>query len=71
MAINRRKQCAFCKKKIEEIDYKDTAVLQKYLTAWSKIKGVRETGNCAKHQRFLSKAIKHARFMALLTYTSR
>lgn len=68
---SRHKQCAFCKKHTDEIDFKDIGVLQKYLSSWGKIKGIRESGNCAKHQRFLSHAIKRARFMALMAFTSR
>ncbi|MDO8513796.1 MAG: 30S ribosomal protein S18 [bacterium] len=65
------KQCAFCKKRIDEIDFKDVAVIQKYITSWGKIKSIRESGSCAKHQRSLSHAIKRARFMALLAYTNK
>lgn len=68
---SRHKQCAFCKKHVEHIDFKDVAILQKYLSSWAKIKSMRESGNCAKHQRKLSDAIKYARFMALLSFTSR
>ncbi len=67
---SKHKQCSFCKKNID-IDFKDVSILQKYLTSWAKIKGVRESGNCAKHQRLLAQAIKRARFMALLSFTSR
>ncbi len=65
-----KKQCYFTKKNIAP-DYKDTALLQRYLTPWSKIKEARETGTCAKHQRGLTQAIKRARFLALLPYTTR
>jgi len=41
------------------------------LTIWSKVKGAKESGACAKHQRRLTKSIKRARFMALLPYSSR
>lgn len=68
---SKRKQCAFCKKHTDHIDFKDVAVLQKYLSPWAKIKTTRESGNCAKHQRGLATAVKHARFMALLSFTSR
>lgn len=65
---NSRKQCNFCRKKIEVIDYKDTNILGRYLTPWAKMKSARDTGTCAKHQRLLSEAIKRARYMALMPY---
>lgn len=65
-----RKQCNFCRKKIEIIDYKEPA-LAKYLTPWTKMKSARDTGTCAKHQRRLSEAIKRARFLGLLPYVKR
>jgi small subunit ribosomal protein S18 len=67
----RKKFCNFCRKKIEEIDYKDISTLKRYLGIWSKIKGAKDTGNCSKHQRRVTEAIKRARFMAILPYVSR
>lgn len=67
----RMKSCYFCRKKIDQIDFKDVALLSRYLTLWSKIKGSKESGVCSKHQRILTKAIKRARFLAILPYTSR
>ncbi len=64
----RKRQCQFCRKKIDYIDFRDTNTLTKYLTAWSKIKPARDTGNCARHQRMLTDAIKRSRFMALMPY---
>lgn len=69
MRFNRK--CAFCKNKIDEIDYKDTATLGKYLNRWSKIESRDRNGNCTKHQRYMTLAIKRARFLALLPYISR
>jgi len=66
----RKKQCAFCRKKIDYIDFKDSNLI-KYLSPWSKMKASRNTGTCAKHQRRLSEAIKRARFMALLPYVKK
>jgi len=71
MAKMKRKTCPFCKKKVEWIDYKDSALLKRYLGMWSKIRPARDTGVCARHQRRLADAIKRARFLALLPYTSR
>ncbi|HCX64007.1 MAG TPA: 30S ribosomal protein S18 [Eubacteriaceae bacterium] len=66
----RKKVCNFCESKAEHIDYKDIKVLQKYVTERGKILPRRVTGNCAKHQRMLTVAIKRARNIALLPYTS-
>ncbi len=66
----RRKECFFTKKNVNP-DYKDVATLQRYITPWGKIKEAKDTGTCAKHQRRLSDAIKRARFLALLPYTTR
>ncbi len=66
----RRKVCAFCADKVEEIDYKDVAKLRRYLSERAKIVPRRVTGTCAKHQRQLTTAIKRARHLALLPYVS-
>ena len=66
----RRKVCSFCVDKIEQVDYKDVDRLKKYVSERGKIIPRRVTGNCAKHQRQLTIAIKRARFMALLPYTA-
>lgn len=65
----RRKVCAFCVDKIAVVDYKDTSRLRKFLTERAKILPRRITGNCARHQRQLTRAIKRARIMALLPFT--
>ena len=64
----KRKNCSFCADKIEVIDYKDAQKLRKYLTEAGKILPRRITGNCAKHQRALTVAIKRARHLALMPY---
>ena len=64
----RRKICAFCVDKIDEIDYKDVSRLRRYLSERAKIEPRRKTGTCARHQRALSVALKRARHMALLPY---
>jgi len=61
--------CAFCVDKIERVDYKDTGRLRRYLTERAKILPRRISGNCARHQRQLTRAIKRARHIALLPYT--
>ena len=55
--------------KVEHIDYKDTARLRKYVSERGKIMPRRMSGNCAKHQRQLSEAIKRARAIALMPYS--
>ena len=66
----RRKVCSFCVDKVETIDYKDMPRLRKFISDRSKILPRRVTGTCAAHQRELTTAIKRARHVALLPYTS-
>ena len=66
----RRKVCQFWVDKIEHIDYKDLARLRRFVTERGKILPRRMSGNCAKHQRQLSIAIKRARHIALLPYSA-
>lgn len=67
---SKKKVCNFCVDKMENIDYKDVNRLKKYMTERGKILPRRITGNCAKHQRALTIAIKRARTMALLPYSN-
>lgn len=64
----RKKVCVFCGKD-NEIDYKDSAKLRKYISERGKILPRRVTGTCAKHQRALTSAVKRARHVAILPYT--
>lgn len=66
----KRKVCVFCADKSAQIDYKDTFKLRKFISEKSKIVPRRISGNCAKHQREVTEAIKRARYIALLPYTS-
>ncbi len=66
----RKKVCAFCVDRAEFIDYKDVAKLRRYISERGKILPRRVTGTCARHQRELTVAIKRARHLALLPYTS-
>ena len=66
----RKKVCSFCVDKVESIDYKDVNKLNKYTSDRAKILPRRVTGTCAKHQRELTTAIKRARHVALMPYTS-
>jgi len=66
----KKKVCAFCKDKVKYVDYKDTTLLRKYISDRGKIRARRVTGCCTRHQRDIAIAIKNAREVALLPYTS-
>jgi small subunit ribosomal protein S18 len=67
-----KKKCMFCKAKTEiVIDYKDAATLGKFLNRWNKIDSGGRNGNCTRHQRDVTTAIKRARHLALLPFTIR
>ncbi|MFW6125994.1 MAG: 30S ribosomal protein S18 [Chloroflexota bacterium] len=68
--IPKRKVCSFCVNHVDSIDYKDPAMLRRYVSDRGKIEPRRRTGTCAKHQRALAMAIKRARYLALLPYTT-
>ena len=65
-----KRPCRFCTEKVEQIDYKDLERIGRCVTDRGKIIPSRLTGTCAWHQRVLTRAIKRARFMALLPYVS-
>jgi ribosomal protein S18 len=67
----KKKPCYFCQEKLTHVDFKDVAVLRKYMSDRAKIRSSRVTGNCPQHQRMVATAIKNAREMALLPYISR
>jgi len=62
--------CFFCIKNIQELDYKETQYLRRYLSSFAKIVPRKRSGVCAKHQRTLANAIKRARIMALLPFVN-
>lgn len=64
------KACSFCRQKVAYIDYKDLNLLRKYISDRGKIRARRVTGNCTQHQRDIATAVKNAREMAMLPYTS-
>lgn len=66
----RKKVCYFCANHIDHIDYKDVELLKRYISEKGKILPRRVTGTCAKHQRTLTVAIKRARIMGLLPFTT-
>jgi len=61
-------KCRFCRQKIDEVDYKDVATLGKLTTHQGKLFSRKRSGNCARHQRSVKKAVKRARFLALMPY---
>lgn len=69
--FRRRKYCRFTAEGVKEIDYKDLATLRNYITETGKIVPSRITGTNARYQRQQARAIKRARYLALLPYTDR
>ncbi len=67
----KKKYCQFCADKTDYVDYKDIALLRKFMSDRGKIRARRVSGNCSQHQRLVASAIKNAREMALLPYSSR
>lgn len=65
----RKKVCVFCSDENNLIDYKDVNKLKRYISERGKILPRRITGNCAKHQRALTVAVKRARHVALMPYS--
>jgi small subunit ribosomal protein S18 len=68
--MHRRRICRFCIEKVDIIDFKDMRLLQNYIPERGKILPRRISGNCAIHQRMLAEAIKRARNIALLPYST-
>jgi small subunit ribosomal protein S18 len=66
----KRKVCRFCADKTLEIDYKSPRILRYFITERGKIIPRRISGNCAKHQREITTAIKKARNIAILPFTT-
>ena len=67
----KKKFCVFCKEQVAYVDYKDVGLLRKFVSDRGTIRARRVTGNCAQHQRDVATAVKNAREMALLPYTTR
>ena len=66
-----KKVCRFCAENIDEVDYKDVKLLQRYLNSYGKIETRKRTGTCMKHQRRVAVALKRSRHLALLPYVVR
>lgn len=65
------KHCLFCIERERDVDYKDPQTLRRFINQRAKVMPPKRTGACTKHQRMVATAIKRARFMALLPYTSK
>lgn len=68
--FRKKKFCKFCEEKLHFIDYKDVRLLQGFVPERSKIFPRRISGTCSKHQRKVMRAIKRARALALIPFTS-
>ena len=68
--VLKKKYCKLCFEKVEFIDYKDDKKLQRFITDRGKIVPRRISGSCARHQAQIARAVKRARVLALLPYTS-
>ena len=66
--IPRKRVCRFCVDKVKRLDYKEVKRLEAFIKERGKMLSPRISGNCAKHQRMLARAIRKARFLALLPY---
>ena len=66
----RKRNCFFCKDKVDEVDYKNFHQLRRYISEKGKIRSRRITGACRRHQRQVAVAVKRAREMALLPYVA-
>lgn len=66
----RRKSCPYCRDKVDQVDYKDLAVLRKFISDKGKIRSRRITGACRRHQNQVATAVKRSRELALLPYVS-
>jgi len=66
-----KKVCRFCAEKIDEVDYKDVKLLQRYINGYGKIETRKRTGTCMKHQRRVAVALKRSRHLALLPFVVR
>jgi len=68
---NQKRVCYFCAQNVKEVDYKNADTLRHFISAQAKIMPRKRSHLCAKHQRRLAMAIKRARFMALLPFSTR
>jgi small subunit ribosomal protein S18 len=67
----KKKFCVFCRDRVDHVDYKDVTTLRRFVSDRGKIRARRVTGTCTQHQRDVAAAVKNAREMALLPYSTR
>jgi small subunit ribosomal protein S18 len=63
--------CYFCQRNIKDIDFRNVKLLEKFTSGLAKIRSKKRTGVCSSHQRKLAKAVKRARYLALLPFTTK
>lgn len=68
--FRRPRGCEFCRAKTDVVDYKDANLVRRYITERGKMEPRRKASTCARHQRAVAQAVKRARHLALLPYTS-
>lgn len=69
MPTYKARKCQYCIDQVNNIDYKNITLIRRYMTQYSKIVPRYYSGNCLKHQKKLAKAVKNARFVALVPFT--
>jgi small subunit ribosomal protein S18 len=67
--LKRESSCRFCRDRLEYVDYKDVITLQSLCRSQGRITAGKRSGNCARHQRMVKRAIKRARFIGLMSFT--
>ncbi|MFA6917746.1 MAG: 30S ribosomal protein S18 [Candidatus Gracilibacteria bacterium] len=70
MPSYKNRKCQFCINQIKFVDYKNLGLLKKYISQYKKIVPKYYNGNCLKHQKMIARAVKNARFMALMPFTT-
>ena len=68
--VYKKKSCYFCDENLHYVDYKNGEILNRFIALRGKITPSRVSGNCWKHQRMLSRAIKRARTVAILPFVT-
>lgn len=63
-----KKKCELCTEQIKHVDYKDVTLLRRFISTHGKLVTGKRSGNCAKHQRMVTRAVKRARFLALVPF---
>ena len=71
MAFRTPKRCHFCTNSIDLVDYKDARLLSRYVNSYGRIDARKRSGNCARHQRMITAAVKRARLAALMPFLVR